>query len=69
MQTICNCFSVATKQDREAEQDAATGPQKVATRTRARLGGLLDCLYDARKSAEQSKTGSLKQKPYRKLPH
>ncbi len=69
MQAIHNCFSVAARQGREAEQDAATGLQKEATGARARLEAFLDCLYDVRKSAEQSKTDSLKRKPYRKLPH
>jgi hypothetical protein len=69
MQTIRNCFSVATKQGGEGEQDAATGLQKVATRTRFRLGALLDCLYDARKSANKGKTDLPTRKSYRKLPH
>ena len=50
-------------------QDAVTGLQKVATRTRVRLGAFLDCLYDARKSAEQSKTDPLRRRSHRRLPH
>jgi len=91
MRTICNCFSAASRQAREAEidvpsrrrfrllyesgdasfaprQNRGTGLEEGTTSAGFGVRTFLDCLYDAANQLEQSKTGDLTQRYYRKLP-
>lgn len=91
MKPICNCFSVAAKQAREAEidvpskrrfrqrvlsgespsaipQDAGTGLHEVVARTGIGMRTFLDCLDDARKQVEESRTNAIARLSYRRLP-